>query len=33
MNFEFSDDALLIRDQARSFLRDRCGSAVVRNVI
>ena len=33
MNFEFSEDALFMRDQASDFLRDRCGSNVVRSVL
>ncbi len=33
MNFEFSDDSNLLRDQARSFLKDRCGPKVVRAVL
>jgi acyl-CoA dehydrogenase len=33
MNFEFSDDSNLLRDQARSFLADRCGPKVVREVL
>jgi acyl-CoA dehydrogenase len=32
MNFEFSDDSLTLRDQARGFLRDNCGSKIVRQV-
>ncbi len=33
MNFEFSEDSQLLRDQARSFLTDRCGAKVVRHVL
>lgn len=33
MNFEFSEESNLLRDQARSFLSDKCGSAVVRRVL
>lgn len=33
MNFELSDDSLLLRDHARDFLRDNCASRVVRNVL
>src|ERR1700757_2351703 len=33
MNFEFSDEAVLLRDQAREFLRDKCASSVVRKVL
>jgi alkylation response protein AidB-like acyl-CoA dehydrogenase len=33
MNFEFSDDSALLRDQARSFLRDKCDAKVVRRVL
>jgi len=33
MNFEFSEDALFLRDQASDFLRDRCDSEVVRSVL
>ena len=32
MNFEFSEDSLTLRDQARGFFRDNCGSKVVRHV-
>lgn len=33
MNFEFSEDSELLRDQARSFLAERCPSKVVRGVL
>ncbi|MEM8498930.1 MAG: acyl-CoA dehydrogenase family protein [Pseudomonadota bacterium] len=33
MNFEFNDEQHLIRDQARSFLRDNCPSSTVRGVL
>lgn len=33
MNFEFSEDQLLIRDQARIFLRQECPTAMVREVL
>ncbi len=33
MNFEFSDDQHLIRDQARGFLAEKCPPAVVRRVL
>ncbi len=33
MNFEFSEESDLLRDQARSFLQERCGSKVVRHVL
>lgn len=33
MNFEFSEDALFLRDQASDFLRDQCSSSVVRTVL
>jgi alkylation response protein AidB-like acyl-CoA dehydrogenase len=33
MNFEFSDDALFLRDQARDFLQENCTSPVVRKVL
>jgi alkylation response protein AidB-like acyl-CoA dehydrogenase len=32
MNFEFSDEHLLVREQARRFLKDDCAPAVVRAV-
>jgi acyl-CoA dehydrogenase len=33
MNFEFSEEQLFIRDQARNFLRQECGAAAVRKVL
>ncbi len=33
MNFEFSEDQILLRDQARGFLTDHCSPAVVRRVL
>lgn len=33
MNFEFSDDQKMLRDQARRFLEDRCASAEVRRIL
>ena len=33
MNFDFSDDQKLLRDQARKFLTDKCDRAVVRSVL
>ena len=33
MNFEFSDDSILLRDSARDFLKDKCDSKVVRSVL
>ncbi|MFW6092502.1 MAG: acyl-CoA dehydrogenase family protein [Pseudomonadota bacterium] len=33
MNFDFSDDQKMLRDQAGRFLRERCGSDVVRSVL
>ncbi len=33
MNFDFSDDLKLLRDQARKFLADRCPPATVRAVL
>ncbi len=33
MNFEFSEDANLVRDQARGFLAENCPPAVVRRVL
>lgn len=33
MNFEFSEESALLRDQARGFLRDKCPSKVVRRVL
>lgn len=33
MNFDFSEDSVLLRDQARTFLRERCGADVVRRVL
>ena len=33
MNFDFSDDSKLLRDQARRFLAERCGTRQVRQVL
>ena len=33
MNFEFSEEQLFIRDQARNFLRQECTASVVRGVL
>ena len=33
MNFDFSDDQKLLRDQARKFLTDKCDRSTVRNVL
>ena len=33
MNFDFSDDQKLLRDQARKFLSDKCGRSIVRTVL
>lgn len=33
MNFEFSEESLMLRDQARNFLGDRCSPKVVRQVL
>ena len=33
MNFEFSDELLQLRDQARRFLADRCPPAVPRRIL
>jgi len=33
MNFEFSEDSRLLRDQARGFLQDKCSTKVVRRVL
>lgn len=33
MNFDFSDDAKLMRDEARRFLQDRCPTKVVRRAL
>jgi alkylation response protein AidB-like acyl-CoA dehydrogenase len=33
MNFDFSDDQKLLRDQARKFLTDKCDRTVVRSVL
>ncbi len=33
MNFEFSEDSALLRDQARGFLRDKCDTKVLRRVL
>ena len=33
MNFDFSDDQKLLRDQARKFLHDKCDRSVVRSIL
>ena len=33
MNFDFSDDQKLLKDQARKFLTDKCSRQVVRSVL
>ena len=33
MNFDFSDDQKLLRDQARKFLQDKCDRSVVRTIL
>ncbi len=33
MNFDYSDDQRFLKDEARKFLEQRCGSAVVRGVL
>ena len=33
MNFDFSDDVKLLREQAQKFLGERCKSAVVRKIL
>jgi alkylation response protein AidB-like acyl-CoA dehydrogenase len=33
MNFEFSEDSLMLREEARAFLTDKCGTQVVRDVL
>ncbi|HEY3846379.1 MAG TPA: acyl-CoA dehydrogenase family protein, partial [Acetobacteraceae bacterium] len=33
MNFDFSDDSKLLREQAQRFLRERCTPKVVRQVL
>ena len=33
MNFDFSDDQKLLRDQARKFLADKCDRSIVRSVL
>lgn len=33
MNFDFSDDQKLLKDQARKFLKERCPPKMVRNVL
>ena len=33
MNFDFSDDQKLLRDQARKFLTDKCDRSTVRTVL
>jgi alkylation response protein AidB-like acyl-CoA dehydrogenase len=33
MNFEFSEDAVFLKDQVRDFLREKCDSTVVRRVL
>jgi len=33
MNFEFSDEQNLLREQAQGFLADNCSTTVVRNIL
>jgi acyl-CoA dehydrogenase len=33
MNFEFSEESVMLREEARSFLQDRCGSKAVREML
>ena len=33
MNFDFSDDQKLLRDQARKFLQDKCDRKSVRSIL
>ena len=33
MNFDFSDDQKLLRDQARKFLQDKCDRSLVRSIL
>ena len=33
MNFDFSDDQKLLRDQARKFLQDKCDRKCVRTIL
>ena len=33
MNFDFSDDQKLLRDQARKFLKDKCDRSLVRSIL
>ena len=33
MNFDFSDDQKLLRDQARRFLQDKCDRSLVRSIL
>ncbi|HEX4888974.1 MAG TPA: acyl-CoA dehydrogenase family protein, partial [Alphaproteobacteria bacterium] len=33
MNFDFSDDQKLLKDQAHKFLTDKCSMKVVRNIL
>ena len=33
MDFEFSEEQNLLREQARGFLGDNCGTKVVRNIL
>lgn len=33
MNFEFAEESSMLRESARSFLRDRCPSSIVRGVL
>jgi len=33
MNFDFSDDAKMLKDQARKFLTEKCSTKVVRNIL
>ena len=33
MNFDFSDDAKMLKDQARKFLTEKCSTKVVRKIL
>ncbi|SVE03908.1 uncharacterized protein METZ01_LOCUS456762, partial [marine metagenome] len=33
MNFEFSEEQNMLREQAQGFLRDHCSTSVVRRVL
>src|SRR6202008_3770253 len=33
MNFDFSDDLKMLREEAKSFLRDRCPPAAARRIL